>query len=293
MACEAGADGLAVAQAANVGASLPVAQSVREIAGKGVCASLDGTEILAGSARLLADFGIAHSEATENGSVVYLAAGGEYIGYIALADVIKKDSFLAVPALRAAGVRNLIMLSGDSEATAAAVSEALGLDAYYAGLLPDQKVSKLEEIEAAVNTRGISRDSSDAPADGVLRDGEISAVIPAGNRRTVLFVGDGINDAPVLARADAGVAMGGLGSDAAIEAADAVIMTDEPSKLAAAILIAKKTRAIVRQNIVFALGVKGLLLVLGALGLASMWAAVFGDVGVALIAILNALRAMR
>jgi Cd2+/Zn2+-exporting ATPase len=234
---------------------------IREIAGKGVRAAADGADILAGSARLLDDFGIAHPDVQEAGTVVYVAEGGRFAGHILLADEVKPDAATAVAALRGVGVKRLAMLTGDNERTAAVVASALGIDEYAAGLLPDQKVAAFERI--------------------------------ANQPGTAIFVGDGINDAPVLARADVGVAMGGLGSDAAIEAADAVLMTDEPGKLAAAIRIAKKTHAIVLQNIVFALGVKGVLLVLGALGIAGMWAAVFGDVGVALIAILNALRALR
>ncbi|MDR1796918.1 MAG: cadmium-translocating P-type ATPase [Clostridiales Family XIII bacterium] len=236
------------------------ADSITEIAGKGVCAAAGGEEILAGSAKLLAENGVAFEEKDAAGTVVYLAKGGRYAGCIVLEDEVKPDAEQAVAALRGVGVKRTCMLTGDAERVAAAVAGSLGIDEYHAGLLPDEKV-------------------------------EAFAGIAAGG--TAAFVGDGINDAPVLARADVGVAMGGLGSDAAIEAADVVLMTDEPGKLATAIRIAKKTHAIVMQNIIFALGVKGVLLVLGALGIAGMWAAVFGDVGVALIAILNALRALR
>ncbi|MDR3305870.1 MAG: HAD-IC family P-type ATPase, partial [Clostridiales Family XIII bacterium] len=263
----AGAAGAgAAAGAAGAGIAAPTAYE--EIAGKGLRAVVNGSEILAGSGRLMDAFDIAYTPADRIGTAVYAAEDGRYAGCLILEDEVKPDSKAAAAALRSAGVTKLVMLSGDNDAAAGAVAAELGLDAYFAELLPDQKVERLEMVE---------REAKESSA----------------NAGTLVYVGDGINDAPVLARADVGVAMGGLGSDAAIEAADAVLMTDEPSKLAVAIRIAKKTHGIVLQNIVFALGVKGLLLVLGALGLASMWAAVFGDVGVALIAILNAMRALR
>jgi len=255
---------------------------ISEIAGKGIRAESgcgDSAEtILAGSAGLLLDAGIevpepqryeegsigdANDAEAAVGTVCYIAVNGRYAGAIMLADELKADSVNAVAALRKAGVKRVYMLSGDSDAACSGIANSLGIDGYRAELLPDQKVAALEELAETGETKGI------------------------------LFVGDGINDAPVLARADCGIAMGGLGSDAAIEAADAVLMTDEPSKLATAVTIAKKTHGIVFQNIIFALGVKAVLLVFGALGMASMWAAVFGDVGVAFIAILNALRALR
>jgi Cd2+/Zn2+-exporting ATPase len=196
--------------------------------------------------------------------VVHIAANGVYAGYIVIADTVKPDSKNAVSDLKALGVRNTAMLTGDVRAVGERIGLELGLDTVCSELLPHQKVEKLEDLFAAKTGKG-----------------------------ALVFVGDGINDAPVLARADVGIAMGGVGSDAAIEAADVVLMTDEPSKIAKAIRIAQKTRVIVWQNIAFALGVKGVILALGALGAATMWQAVFGDVGVALLAVLNAMRAMR
>jgi Cd2+/Zn2+-exporting ATPase len=210
------------------------------------------------------DAGIAFERTDASGTVIYLAADGVFAGHILIADEVKPDSKKAIAELKALGVRRTAMLTGDSRAVGEKIGRELGIDTICAELLPQHKV---EQLEALLET---------TPAKGKL-----------------LFVGDGINDAPVLARADVGVAMGGVGSDAAIEAADVVLMTDEPSKLAEAIRISKKTRAIVMQNIVFALAVKGVILVLGAMGYATMWEAVFGDVGVALIAVLNAMRAMR
>jgi Cd2+/Zn2+-exporting ATPase len=207
---------------------------------------------------------IALREENIPGTVVYIAVGGIYAGYIVISDEIKPDSVEAVKKLKEIGVRKTVMLTGDSKATGESVGKAIGIDEVYAGLLPQQKVEKMEELSRNVKDGG-----------------------------KVVFVGDGINDAPVLARADVGVAMGGLGSDAAIEAADIVIMTDEPSKLADAISIARRTRRIVWQNIIFALGVKAVFLTLGAFGIATMWEAVFGDVGVTVIAVLNAARTMR
>jgi Cd2+/Zn2+-exporting ATPase len=193
---------------------------------------------------------------------VYIASGGAFAGHIVISDALKPDSRRAVDGLRALGVRTVAMLTGDIAASAGDTARALGITDVYADLLPHQKVEALEALQAKAKGKTV-------------------------------FVGDGINDAPVLARSDVGVAMGGVGSDAAIEASDVVLMTDEPSKLLTAILIARRTNRVVRQNIAFALGVKALILVLGALGLVSMWAAVFGDVGVALLAVLNSLRTIR
>lgn len=200
----------------------------------------------------------------EAGTVVYVAEDGKYRGAVLIEDEIKEDAAFAVRELKKAGVQKTVMLTGDTKAVGEKVAGKLGLDLVYTELLPADKVAHMEELLARTSEKG-----------------------------RLAFVGDGINDAPVLARADIGIAMGGLGSDAAIEAADIVIMTDEPSKIAAAMRISRKTLAIVRQNIVFALGVKAVVLLLGALGIASMWAAVFADVGVAVIAILNAVRALR
>ncbi|MDR1315635.1 MAG: cadmium-translocating P-type ATPase [Spirochaetales bacterium] len=240
------------------------ADGFEEIAGKGVRVHVEGETVLAGNARLLEAAGISVPVAEEIGTVVYLAVNNEYAGYLVISDGLKADSGRAVEDLRALGVKRIAMFTGDSRASGETVARRIALDAVYAELLPHEKVACLEELERSKSGSG-----------------------------KLVFVGDGINDAPVLARSDVGIAMGGLGSDAAIEAADVVLMTDEPSKIAAAIRIARGTRRIVWQNIVFALSVKGLILVLGALGMATMWEAVFGDVGVALIAVLNAMRVMK
>ncbi|TCL76939.1 Cd2+/Zn2+-exporting ATPase [Hydrogenispora ethanolica] len=236
----------------------------REISGHGIRVRRDGRTILAGNSRLLEREAISCPGVEAQGTVVHVAVDGRYAGWILIADAVKEDSSGAIAALKAAGVRKLAMLTGDSRAVAETVGRSLGLDEVHAELLPDQKVARLEALERQKSGKG-----------------------------TLVFVGDGINDAPVLARADVGVAMGGLGSDAAIEAADVVLMTDEPSKLATAIRIAKRTRHIVAQNIGLALGVKGLVLILGVGGVATMWEAVFADVGVAVLAILNAIRVQR
>lgn len=236
----------------------------QELSGRGIRAVADGSTILAGNPKLLQEAGVDYVPCHEIGTKVYIAADGVYLGCIVIADEIKADSKAAIRGLKKMGVGRTIMLTGDEERIGKAVAEELGLDGYYAQLLPDQKVQVLEQI-----------DSKKRPGS------------------KLVFVGDGINDAPVLARADIGIAMGGLGSDAAIEAADVVLMTDEPSKLLEAIQVAKATRRIAQQNIIFALGIKGIFLVLGALGLVGMWLAVFGDVGVALIAVFNAMRILK
>ena len=235
-----------------------------EIAGKGVSVHIGENRVLAGNAKLLESATIPVPLVEEPGTAVYLAVNGGYAGYILISDELKADSKRAVEELRSIGVKRIAMFTGDSKAVGESIAQQIGLDTVYAELLPHQKVEYLEEMERHKSGSG-----------------------------KLLFVGDGINDAPVLARSDVGIAMGGVGSDAAIEAADVVLMTDEPSKIAGAIRIARRTRAIVWQNIVFALSVKGLILILGALGMATMWEAVFGDVGVALIAVLNAMRAAR
>ncbi|KGK89165.1 ATPase [Desulfosporosinus sp. HMP52] len=235
-----------------------------EISGHGIKVSVKGKRILAGNKKLMAKENITYDEVDEIGTVVQVAIDGKYAGYIVISDEIKDDAKKATKELKAIGVRKLVMLTGDNKLVGEAIGHQLGLDEVHAELLPDQKVEKLELLEKQKKTKG-----------------------------KLLFVGDGINDAPVLARADVGVAMGGLGSDAAIEAADIVIMTDEPSKLVNAIKIAKRTRSIVWQNIVFALGVKAIVLVLGAGGIATIWEAVFADVGVTLIAVINAMRVMK
>lgn len=235
-----------------------------ELHGRGVRAVVEGKEVLAGNFKLMASEGIECEVKEGAGTAVYIAVNGVYAGYIRISDEIKEDSIKAVKDLRKAGVKKIVMLTGDNERTAESVASKLGLDEYYAELLPQNKVEKLEELESRRVGKG-----------------------------KLVFVGDGINDSPVLARADIGVAMGALGSDAAIEAADVVLMTDEPSKLALAMGIAGKTKSIIVQNIVFSLGIKALVLALGAFGIATIWEAVFADVGVALIAVLNSMRAMK
>lgn len=236
----------------------------QEISGQGVQAEIDGRRILAGNPKLMETEGIRYVPCQLAGTKVYVAEDGGYLGCILITDEIKPDSKTAIAALKRNGVENCVMLTGDDTQIAQAVAKELGLDDYHAQLLPNEKVEILEKLDESKKS---------------------------GSK--LAFVGDGINDAPVLARADIGIAMGGLGSDAAIEAADVVLMTDEPGKLTEAIAIAKATRRIVVQNIVIALSVKGVFLVLGALGLAGMWVAVFGDVGVALIAVFNSMRILK
>ncbi len=237
---------------------------VQEIAGHGVQAVIDGMTVLAGNAKLMEREHIPYTASNAIGTVVYVAFDGRYAGCIVIADEIKADAPAAIKTLKAAGIRQTVMLTGDADAVGQDVARRLGLDRAYTELLPADKVDRVEELLKQKSERGM-----------------------------LAFVGDGINDAPVLARADVGIAMGALGSDAAIEAADVVLMTDEPSKIAAIMQIARKTIRISNENIVFALGVKFLVLILGAVGRANMWAAVFADVGVSVIAILNAIRAMR
>lgn len=238
--------------------------AVCELPGFGVSATVRGRAVIAGSAKLMQQESIVYMTPEETGTIVHVAVDGTYAGYIVISDELKDDSISALCRLREAGVAKLVMLTGDNRAAAEKIGRELGLDEVHAELLPDGKVAAVEALEAQLKP---------------------------GNK--LVFVGDGINDAPVLARADIGVAMGGIGSDAAIEAADVVLMTDEPSKLVAAIKVARKTRTVVLQNIVFALAVKAAVLILGAGGLATIWEAVFADVGVALIAVINAVRTMR
>ncbi|KUH56862.1 heavy metal translocating P-type ATPase [Megasphaera sp. DJF_B143] len=258
----------------------PIAQSIRqawknpidtttlsdyqELSGLGICVVYRGKEILAGNETLLHQKHITFTPSPAAGTKVYIAYGGSYAGCLHITDEIKEDSRQAIQGLKDAGVSQTVMLTGDAEDIGRTVSQKLGLDTYYAQLLPQDKVDRLEELDAHKQIG-----------------------------KKLAFVGDGINDAPVLARADVGIAMGGLGSDAAIEAADVVLMTDEPSKLVTAIRVARATKGIAWQNIVLALGIKGLLLILGALGMATMWEAVFGDVGVMILAVLNSMRALR
>ena len=236
---------------------------VQELGGHGVTAKVDGKTVAAGNARLMAKMGLTVPEITEPGTIVHVAMEGRYAGYLLIADVVKPHSAAAIKGLKQAGVRKTVMLTGDAEPVAKAVSVELGLDEYHAGLLPGDKVDQIETLLAAKQPK-----------------------------ENLAFVGDGINDAPVLSRADVGIAMGALGSDAAIEAADVVLMDDDPAKIALAMRIARRTLRIVYQNIVFALAIKFACLVLGALGLASMWTAIFADVGVMVLAVLNATRAL-
>lgn len=258
----------------------PVSQSIRkaygkeidlrrvadfeELPGRGIKATIGGKTVLLGNKKLLDEYGIKFNPVNGAGTVVYIAAGGIFRGFILIADEIKPDAPAAIAALKKAGIRETVMLTGDNAAVAENVAQTLGLDKFFANLLPAQKVEKVEAL---------MKDKSDGGK--------------------LIFAGDGINDAPVLALADIGIAMGGVGSDAAVEAADIVIMTDEPSKIAQAIKISQRTLRIVRQNIVFALGVKFLVLLMGAEGLATMWDAVFADVGVSVIAIINSMRALK
>ena len=236
----------------------------REESGHGVSARVSEHLVLVGNDKLMAAHGAPWHDCDLTGTILHVCVDGEYVGHIVIADVVKEDAAAAIDGLHAAGVRRCVMLTGDRQDVAEAVATQLGIDEVHAQLLPEDKVSAVERLLAGE------------------KDGA-----------RVAFVGDGINDAPVLMRADVGIAMGAMGSDAAIEAADVVLMDDKPSKIAAAMRVARKTMRIVWQNIVFAIGVKVLILVLAAFGLANMWLAVFGDVGVAFLAILNAMRAMR
>lgn len=237
---------------------------VREEGGHGVRAVVDERVVLVGNDKLMREEGIAYHDCELTGTILHVSIDGKYAGHIIIADVVKEDATECIKRLHAAGVRKTVMLTGDRAEVAKAVAEKLGLDEYHGKLLPEDKVNQVERLLGETSEKG-----------------------------KLAFVGDGINDAPVLTRADIGIAMGAMGSDAAIEAADIVLMDDKPSKIASAIRIARKTMRIVWQNIVFALGVKFAVLVLAAVGLATMWLAVFADVGVAILAILNAMRCMR
>ena len=241
-----------------------VLSGYEEISGYGIRVLIGGKRVLAGNSKLMDSEKVSYAACQSAGTKVYIAVDGRYAGCIVIADEVKDDSQNAIASLKKIGVEKTVMLTGDDEKIGKAVAEQLGLDEYYAQLLPDQKVEKLEYLDQH-KTKGSK----------------------------LAFVGGGINDAPVLARADVGIAMGGLGSDAAIEAADVVLMTDEPSKLVDAIDVAKATKRIVMQNIIIALGIKSVFLILGALGIAGMWEAVFGDVGVTIIAVLNAMRILK
>ena len=236
----------------------------QEISGKGIEAKIGNQAVLAGNEKLMNEKCIEYTKCTHLGSVVYVAIDGKYVGHIVIADKIKEDAKITIDELKKNNIKQTVMLTGDRKNIGEAVAKEIGIDKVYAELLPDGKVEKVEELLKAKSEKG-----------------------------KLAFVGDGINDAPVLAMADIGIAMGGLGADSAIEAADIVIMTDQPSKIISAMKISKKTMGIVKENIIFAIAVKILVLVLTAVGLSSMWQAVFADVGVSVIAILNALRALR
>ncbi|EPS4233395.1 heavy metal translocating P-type ATPase [Enterococcus faecalis] len=240
------------------------ATAIEEVAGHGIKATIEGKTVLVGNAKLMRQFSIEAPEVKEAGTLIFVAIDNQFAGYLVIADQLKPDAISAIKELKAEGVKQTVMLTGDNQQVAEAIAKEVGVDKVYAELLPDGKVDRLEELLKASSPKN-----------------------------KVAFVGDGMNDAPVLARADVGIAMGGLGSDAAIEAADVVIMNDEPSRIASAIKLSRKTLRIVKQNIIFAIAVKIIVLVLGALGLASMQAAVFADVGVTIIAVLNAMRCLR
>lgn len=252
-------------QAAGAEAEGGSVADVEELAGRGIRATVDGTEVWAGNARLMQQLGLQPDEPTAGGTAVHVAAGGAYAGYILIADQLKEDARSGVDALRQAGVDRIVMLTGDRPKAAAEVAAALGISEVHAALLPADKVAAVEKLQAA----------GDA------------------GKGKIVFVGDGINDAPVLMRADVGLAMGALGSEAAIEAADVVLMHDRPSDVATAIRLSRRTLGIVRQNVWLAIGVKVLVLLLATLGAAQMWMAVFADVGVTVLAVLNAMRALR
>lgn len=236
---------------------------LEEISGHGVIATVDGKKVMVGNIKLMKMMDIPYFKGELIGTIVHVAVNNKYIGYIVIADEVKEDSAQAIKELKAANIKQTVMLTGDNKSIGSKVAKELGLDKVYAELLPADKVEKLEELFSQKSKKG-----------------------------KLAFVGDGINDAPVLARADIGIAMGGLGSDAAIEAADVVIMTDEPSKIATTMKISKKTLKIAHQNIVFAIGIKIIVLILSAFGITTMWAAIFADVGVTIIAVLNAFRAL-
>ncbi len=245
-------------------------KNVEEIAGKGIKADVDGKNVLAGNTKLMDAFNIQYDECPEHqdGTIVHVACNGKYAGHIVIADEIKEDSELAVKNLKAVGVENIVMLTGDNDRMAQAVAKKIGITKAFGQLLSGDKLSKVEEMLAELK-----------------RDGK--------KRGTLIFTGDGINDAPVLARADAGIAMGAMGSDAAVEAADIIIMEDKPSKIAEGIKISRKTLRIVYENLIGSLSIKGAILILSAAGISNMWVAVFGDVGVTILAVLNSLRLLR
>jgi Cd2+/Zn2+-exporting ATPase len=237
---------------------------VEEIGGHGIIAKVDGVSVAAGNAKLMKKLGLSYQECHQVGTLVHMAVGGEYAGHILISDLLKPNAKEAIDALHKAGISRTVMLTGDAKAVADQVAGQLGIDEVYSELLPAGKVEKVEELLAE-----------------------------KGEKEKLAFVGDGINDAPVLSRADIGIAMGALGSDAAIEAADVVLMDDDPKKIAKAIRISRKCLRIVYENTTFAIAIKLLCLILVAFGKANMWFAIFADVGVMVIAVLNAVRALR
>ena len=255
---------LSVVKEYNKSINQEIVSDIKEVSGHGIKAKVNSDEVLVGNARLLERENISFEASSALGSILYIAINKKYVGNIVVSDQIKKDSKEAIKLLKALGVKKTIMLTGDKKSVATSVGKALGLDEIHAELLPEDKLNKVEELLNSKSKRG-----------------------------KLFFVGDGINDTPVLARADIGIAMGGLGADAAIDVADIVIMTDEPLKIVTAVKIARRTRKIVWQNIILALGIKTFFLVLGAFGIATMWEAVIADVGVSLIAILNAMRVLK
>ena len=236
---------------------------IKEISGEGVTAKVDGVPVAAGNAKLMTRLGVPYINCHSVGTIIHMAVNGEYAGHIVISDVAKPHAKEAIAALKAAGVHKTVMLTGDAKAVADQVAASLGIDQVYAELLPADKVAKVEELLKMKS-----------------------------EKEKLAFTGDGINDAPVLRRADIGIAMGAMGSDAAIEAADVVLMDDDPMKISKAIKISRKCLGIVYQNIIFAIGVKLICLALGALGFANMWLAIFADVGVMILAVLNAIRAL-
>ena len=239
-------------------------EDVEEVAGHGVRARVNGCEVCVGNAAMMESLGVQWRPCHKVGTIVHVTIGGEYAGHIVVNDAVKEDSRMAIDELRGLGIGKAVMLTGDRDAVGRDVATRVGIDEYHAGMMPADKLAVLEDLLAA-KPRGTA----------------------------LAFVGDGINDAPVLARADVGIAMGGLGSDAAIEAADVVLMDDKPTKVALAVRIARRTRRIASQNVWFAIGVKVVVLALAGMGVATMWMAVFADVGVTVLAVLNAMRAMR
>ena len=235
-------------------------EDIQESAGHGIVALVNGQKVAVGNSKLMDQVGAAWRPCHHEGTIIHVAIDGQYAGHIVISDRIKTDAAVAIGELKAAGVHKTVMLTGDQESVAATVAKTLQVDEYHSQLLPADKVAEVERL------------------------------LPLG---TLAFVGDGINDAPVLTRADIGIAMGALGSDAAIEAADVVLMDDNPSKIAQAVQIARRTLCIARENICFAISIKVLVLILATLGLATMWMAVFADVGVTVLAVLNAMRALR